>query len=411
MTGRAEPAGKTARTLSARELNRATLDRQLLLRRHRMDAADAVELVFGIQTQVPSNHFTALWTRLEGFDPEDFSTRFENREFVRMSLQRSTIHTVTARDAVGLRPLLQPVQDKGLQSAYGKELAGIDLDELAEAAREMAEESPRTFDELGKALQERYPDRAVHALGVAARNKVALVQVPPRGLWNQGGQARHTTVEQWLGDAAAAEPMPVDGMVWRYITAFGPVSVADVQTWSGLTRLKEVVERLRPRLAVFRDEDGVEMFDLPDAPRPGGDVEAPVRFMAEYDNVFFGYKKRERILDPDVPKAAIWTGNGARPVVLIDGFVRARWRLDTDRKRTSAVLTVTPLVRTTKAQLAEIEAEGAALLAFQAPGADHELRFETGEAGKGKTGKGKTDKGKTDKGKTDKGKTDESRAG
>jgi hypothetical protein len=382
MTGRAGAGGATIKTLSARELNRATLDRQLLLRRHRMDAAAAVELLFGIQTQVPSNHFTALWTRLEDFDAEDFSARIENREFVRMSLQRSTIHTVTARDAVALRPLLRPVQEKGLQSAYRKELAGLDLDELAEAARVMAEESPRTFDELGKALQEGYPDRDVHALGVAARNKLALVQVPPRGLWNQGGLARHTTVERWLGAAAAAaDPMPVDTMVRRYIAAFGPVSVGDVQTWSGLIGLKEVVERLRPRLAVFRDQDGVELFDLPDAPRPGADVAAPVRFMAEYDNVFFGYKKRERILDPAVPKAAIWTGNGARPVVLLDGFVRARWRLDTDRKRTSAVLTVTPLVRTTKAQLAEIEAEGAALLAFQAPGAGHELRFETDEGG------------------------------
>lgn len=369
----------SARTLTARELNRATLDRQLLLRRGRMDAAEAVELLFGIQTQVPSNHFTALWTRLEDFGAEDFSARFERREFVRMSLQRSTIHTVTARDAVALRPLLQPVQEKALASAYRKALDGLDLDELADAARELAEESPRTFDELGKALQERYPDRDVHALGIAARNKLALVQVPPRGLWNQGGQARHTTIEQWLGDAAGAAPMPVDAMVRRYIAAFGPVSVADVQTWSGLTRLKEVVERLRPNLEVFRDEDGVELFDVPDGPRPAADTDAPVRFMAEYDNVFFGYRKRERILDADVPKAAIWTGNGARPVVLVDGFVRASWRLDVDRKRTAATLTVTPLVRTTKAQLADIEAEGAALLAFHAPGAGHELRWATYE--------------------------------
>jgi hypothetical protein len=389
MTGRSDAAkassgkgtgtGTGAPTLSARELNRATLDRQLLLRRHRRDPADVVELIFGIQTQVPANHFTALWTRLEGFDAEDFSARIENREFVRMSLQRSTIHTVTARDAVALRPLLQPVQEKLLQGVYRKELAGLDLDGLAARARALAEESPRTFDELGRALAADHPDRSVHALGIAARNKLALVQVPPRGLWNQGGQARHTTVEHWLGDAAPAAPMTVETMVLRYLNAFGPASVADVQTWSGLTRLKEVVERLRPGLAVFRDEDGVELFDLPDAPRPGADAEAPVRFMAEYDNVFFGYKKRERILDPDVPKAAIWTGNGARPVVLVDGFVRASWRLDTDRKRTAATLTVTPLVRTTKAQLAEIEAEGAALLAFFAPGAEHELRFATYE--------------------------------
>jgi hypothetical protein len=361
--------------LSVRELNRATLDRQSLLRRTQADAADVVEQLVGLQTQIPGNHYTALWSRITDFSAEDFSRRLERREFVRISLQRSTIHTVTAHDCRLLRPLLQAVQERSLKAAFGKRLAGVDLEALATRARTLVEESPKTFGELGTALLADWPDHDAQALGNAARNSLALVQVTPRGLWQQGSLARHTTAEHWLGDEAVP-PLSPDDLVLRYLAAFGPASVADAQMWSGLTRLRECFDRLRDRLAVFQDENGVELFDLPDAPRPGDDASAPARFLPDYDNVFIGHKDRSRIYHPDVDfRTDVWIGNGLRPQFTVDGFICGIWRLETDKKRTSATLAVTPFIPLTKTQRAELETEAGKLLAFQAPEAAHDLQW------------------------------------
>ena len=369
------------RTLSERELNRATLDRQLLLRRSPMDAAEAVEHLVGLQTQIPPNHYVALWSRLTDFDAQAFSQRFENREFVRISLQRSTIHTVTARDCLPLRYLLQPVQDRNLKGAFGRHLEGIDLAELAERARVFTEQEPRTFNDLGKLLAESYPDRDVQALGVAARNNLALVQVTPRGLWQRGGLPKHTTAERWLGNATAVPAMEAEELVLRYLGAFGPASVMDAQNWSGLTGLRRVFEKLRGSLVLFRSESGTELFDLPDAPRPGEDVPAPPRFLPDYDNVFIGHKDRARINDPRIPKEKVFSGNTPISTFTVDGWIRGAWKVETDKKRSAATLNLTPLVPITKAQRADLESEGAGLLEFLVPGADHDLRWHADENG------------------------------
>jgi hypothetical protein len=371
------------RVLSVRELNRATLDRQFLLRRTDADAAEVVDHLVGLQTQIPGNHYTALWSRIAGFSAEDFSARFEGREFVRISLQRSTIHTVTARDARALRPLLQPVQERTLLGAFRKRLEGVDLTRLATRAEALLQERPLTFDELGKLLAEEWPDHEVQALGNGARNQLALVQVPPRGLWQQGALARHTTIERWLGEASAVPPLTTEALVLRYLAAFGPASVADAQMWSGLTRLKSVFEGLRERLEVFTDPSGVELFDLPDAPLPGPDVAAPVRFLPDYDNVFIGHKDRSRIYHADVDfKKYIWTNNGMRPQFTVDGFISGIWRLDVDRKRTAATVSVTALRELSAPERTAVTAEAGELLAFHADGAAHEVRWTSpdGEA-------------------------------
>ncbi|MGK5529983.1 winged helix DNA-binding domain-containing protein [Streptomyces sp. URMC 129] len=364
----------TTRRLSLRELNRALLDRQLLLRRSAMDAGAAVEHLVGLQTQVPGNHYTALWSRLEGFDPDAFSRRFEAREFVRISLQRSTIHTVTARDCLALRPVLRPGHERPFRSAWGKRLTGVDLDRVAARARELVEQRPRTFQELGAELGEEWPDADRPALAQVARHALALVQVPPRGLWQRGGAARHTTAESWLGAEQSDDTAP-DGLVLRYLAAFGPASVKDAQMWSGLTRLREVFDRLLPRLERFQDANGVELFDLPDAPRPGEDVRAPARFLPEYDNLFIGHADRSRVISA-VAKARTWAGNRGLPVFLADGFVRGVWRIDADARRTAATLTLTPFDRLTTAERDGLAAEGARLLTFHTPGAVHDLRWE-----------------------------------
>jgi hypothetical protein len=162
-------------------------------------------------------------------------------------------------------------------------------------------------------------------------------------------------------------------MVARYLGAFGPASVADVQTWSGLTRLGEVVDRLRPGLRTFRDEQGRELFDLPDAPRPDPGTPAPVRLVAEFDNLILSHADRTRVIS-DLGRQRIATPNGVFPgTVLVDGFAAGMWRIT--RSRGSAVLTIEPFGPLPDADRDAVTAEARRLLVFAAPEAGHEIRF------------------------------------
>src|SRR5215207_5221117 len=256
--------------LGPRELNRATLERQMLLHRRNLSAVEAVEHLVGMQAQAPAPPYVGLWTRLRDFHPDELARLILERRAVRIALMRNTVHLVSASDCLALRPLMQPVFDRTLFStrANRAHLEGVDAGALVATGRALLEERPRTAKELGELLQEQWPERDPAALARAIRHLVPLVQVPPRGLWGKSGPAAHTTAESWLG--SPLDPAPsIEHVVLRYLGAFGPATVKDVQTWSGLTRLGEVIERIRPRLRIFRDERGKELFDLPDAPMPG----------------------------------------------------------------------------------------------------------------------------------------------
>src|SRR5262249_36099897 len=157
-----------------------------------------------------------------------------------------------------------------------------------------------------------------------------LVHLPPRGVWGRTGPVSYQPTGSWLADSTQDTPqssVDVDRMVLRYLGAFGPASVRDVQTWSGLTRLGEVLARLRPELVTFRDEGGVELYDLPDAPRPDPETPAPPRFLAEYDNVLLSHADRARV-NPDGHQVPLLPGNGANAgAFLLDGDFRGTWAL------------------------------------------------------------------------------------
>jgi DNA glycosylase AlkZ-like len=183
---------------------------------------------------------------------------------------------------------------------------GVDRDALLRQARRLLEEQPRTRSQLGRLLAERWPDADPNALAYAATHHIALCQVPPRGIWGKNGATAWAPVETWLG--APLRSVPVDAPVLRYLGAFGPASVADIQLWSGLTRLSEVVERLP--LRTFRGEAEQALYDLPDAARPSEDMPAPPRFLPEYDNLLLSHKDRTRVI-LDNRSVPLPPGNGA----------------------------------------------------------------------------------------------------
>ncbi len=358
--------------LGPRALNRATLDRQLLLARSTLSIPQALHAVAGMQAQAPNPPYYGLWTRLERFTADQLSALVTAREVVRLSLMRCTIHLVTADDGLLLRPLLQPVHDRGLQASYAKQLAGLDLAKVTAVGRQLLERTPMTFAALGTELAQHFPGHDGHALAMTLRNLAPLVQVPPRGLWGASGQATHTTAESWLGRPQRRDAT-VDELVRRYLAAYGPASVRDVQVWSGLTKLGEVAARLRPALRVFRDDNGVELFDLPDSPRPAPEVAAPVRFLAEFDNMLLSYADRTRIITEENRKK-IFTVNGLVPgTFLLDGFAAGTWKVAATRH--AATLTLRPFGKLSKKDSSALQREGLALLAFAAPGVPHDVAF------------------------------------
>ncbi|WP_233257627.1 winged helix DNA-binding domain-containing protein [Micromonospora sp. S4605] len=341
----------------------------MLLERADTTIEEAVTHLVGMQAQAPYAPYFGLWSRLRRSGTTSLTGALLERRVVRIALMRSTIHLVVTDDYRILRPWAQPALDRELDTAFRKALAGIDRPAVAEAGEALLGARHLTPAELGASLQERWPDREPRALAAIVRNLVPLVQVPPRGLWGIGGATRYATAADWTGVEPAAVA-DVGHAVLRYLAAFGPASVSDVQTWAGRTRLRPVLERLRPRLAVFRNEYGVELFDLPDAPRPDPDVAAPVRFLPEYDNVLASHADRTRVISDQFRKR-VMTRNGMRATFLVDGQVAGAWKLH--RAKGRATLDIDPFRPLKASERREVEDEGARLLAFAAPDARHDI--------------------------------------
>jgi hypothetical protein len=372
--------------LSRRALNRALLARQMLLERVDRSIERAVEHLVALQAQEPWDPYFQLWSRLQDFDPFELARLLEERRVVRAtSMLRTTIHLMTADDWLALRPVLQVVSERGFAtgSPFGRQLAGMDVEEVLTAGREALAERPLTAAQLRTILGERWPDRDATSLAYAVRYLVPLVQTTPRAVWGKRGQPVLATAGLWLGREVGTDTDPTD-LILRYLRAFGPASVMDIQAWSWLTKLTPYVEALRPQLRTFRDENGKELFDVPDGLLPDEDTPASPRFLPTYDNVVLGHKDRSRIVgDPQrdfVDGKAQWDQVFLKGSFLVDGFVAAGWRQEREEKGGAATVVVMPVLRRslTAAERNDIEAEARALLKMAAPEASgYDVRFET----------------------------------
>ncbi|HEX2041018.1 MAG TPA: winged helix DNA-binding domain-containing protein [Acidimicrobiales bacterium] len=367
-------------TLSRQALNRATLARQLLLERAAMPAVDAVHHLVGLQAQLPLNPYVGLWSRLHRFEPEELARLLVGRRVVRIVVMRATLHLVTAEDSLLLRPLVQTVLDKELarHRDYAPILRDVDLEPVLAFARPFLAEQPRTGAELRAALKERFPAHDPGALAAACRNLLALVQVPPRGLWGRSAQVVSTTAESWLGRPLVADAS-IDDVVLRYLGAFGPATAADAATWSGLTGLREVLDRLRPQLRTFRDEHGRVLFDLSDAPRPGPDTPAPPRFLPEFDNLLLSHADRSRFAGAEGRRRFLGAARPTVGTVLSDGRVCGTWVIDDDRATAEATLRVAHVGALSPQARQELTVEGLHFVRFmRAEAAGHDVRLVRG---------------------------------
>jgi hypothetical protein len=343
------------RTLTQRELNRALLARQLLLERPKLSIARAVERVGGLQMQYAPSAYIGLWSRLAGFERDDLTRALERRTVVQGTLMRATIHIVSARDY----PLLvEAVRESRRESwvkyhrgrADGRKAAGA-----ARRARSFLAEGPRRRSELVEHLQ---VDNAVwNGVGLW----LDLVRVPPSGTWEQRRADLYAAADDWLGASDASPEQGLDLLVRRYLGGFGPASLKDMASFTGLSvsTLAPAVERLRLRR--FRDERGAELLDLPRAPHPDADTPAPIRFLPTWDATLLVHARRTQIL-PERFRPLVFNTKTPHSLetFLVDGQVAGTWKHVRGRVR---VEPFEPLPRKARSELAE---EGERLAAFLA---------------------------------------------
>ncbi|HEX3237540.1 MAG TPA: winged helix DNA-binding domain-containing protein [Gaiellaceae bacterium] len=339
------------RTLSLRDLNRATLARQLLLERRRLSALAAIERLVGMQAQWPPAPYVGLWARVAGFRRSALERAVRRGDVVKPTVMRGTLHLVTARDY----PLFYAAF-REMNTWFGPmhlELAVASLPSVLALARDDRIAYAEILTHLRKThpeLEERDWRRMVHAV----RRHAHLLHARETAVWTTRPSATYELVEA---------PAEVDvreartEIVRRYLRAFGPATKADVADWSGL-RVRDF-EHALDGLPTHRGEDGRTLYDVPRAPLPDGDTAAPVRFLPKWDNCLLGYANRTRVISDEIRKQVIGKNGDVAQTVLVDGFVAATWSADPNGK-----VTVQPFSPLPRVWRREVEDEAARLEAW-----------------------------------------------
>lgn len=340
---------QNVKTLTRKALNRATLARQMLLERKRVKPLAAIEKLAGLQAQLARPPFIGLWTRIENFKRADLLRLIERGEVLRATWIRATIHLLTREDYAAFRSTIQPALTGGMPVL--RKLPAFDEEALLATGREFFAE-PRTFDEFRKFLLERDAKVDERTTAYAVRLHMPMTIEPAEGRWG------YPAASKFRVSHSVDQEKRIEDFVLRYLAAFGPASVADMQIWSAMRNLKPVFESLRPKLVTFRDEKGKELFDLPKAPRPDEDVEAPVRFLPDYDNLTLAYADRSRVIADDHRKHIFTKNLGILPSFLVDGVVSGTWKIEKKK------LQLNPFVKLSKRVINELREEGEKLVEF-----------------------------------------------
>jgi hypothetical protein len=352
------------RTVTRLELNRTLLARQLLLERRRLPVPRALEAVGGLQAQDPLPPLLALWTRLDGFGDGQLRRSLDRRSAVRGTLMRGTVHLVSARDYLQLAGALEPL----VRTLHRRYMRGRgDVPNLARATREAIRLAHEPISAVE--LRRRFGEDGWWRIRREARFLYAPVDGERSGF---GRRAVFVAADAWLGRKPAPARESLPHLVRRGLAAVGPLSVADLSAWSGLSAatLRPIVERLRLRR--LTSEDGRELLDLPRARLVRGDVSPPPRLLPGFDNAILSHADRTRIVDDEARRAVI-RGGLVDPVFLLDGFVHGRWRIE--RAKRTATIVLEPFGPVPRRHVRALREEAERMLAFAEPDADrHTVR-------------------------------------
>ena len=342
--------------LTVRELNRATLARQLLLERIPLDVPTAVHRLCALQAQRPRAPYVALAARLEGFEREDLSRALHDRTVVRATLMRETLQLVAAEDypydAVAMAPYFNRLRERNLPD-------GVDMARVVELAAHATEALAEPLEAtalrpiLAK-LEARMDDDRVWR---RVRTNAPILHVPGDEPHAFGQRNRFVAAAAWLGAHEAEETDGTTRLVRRTLAAFGPSSRADLAAFTGLAvgAIAPALEALEPELERLTDERGRRLYDLEGSPRPPADTPAPLRLLGEWDNVLLAHADRTRMFDDETRGLVIRKNGDVLPTILVDGVVAGRWWWR--RKKDAATLEATPFAKLTKTQRAELERE------------------------------------------------------
>ena len=319
--------------LSARQLNRAMLERQLLLERSTLPLTAALEQVGGLQTQYAPSGYIGLWSRLRTFRRESLTEALEERRAIQATLMRATIHTVSAADFRLFAVATRRVRREQWGRFQRAELDGIDMDAVVERVRVHLAGGPRRAAEMLQLLAaEGFP----RAAWVSVGHWIDLVRVPPSGTWAQRRADLYALADEWTGPRDAgpdpSEAAGLEHVVHRYLGGFGPAPLAAIGSWAGVpvTLLRPVVERLS--LRHYRDEQGRLLLDLPEATLPDPGTPAPVRFLPTWDATLLVHARRTGILREEHRPLVFDTKTPhSFPTFLVDGTVAGTWRHEKGR--------------------------------------------------------------------------------
>jgi hypothetical protein len=337
--------------LTRRELNRATLARQLLLERKRLSPLAIVERLVGLQAQWPPAPYVGIWTRTTSFRRQALERELAKGAVVKATMMRQTLHLVTLRDYGLVRAAMSETN-----FPWNSALARA----LAPGVRALAAKGPVTTAEAIEYLSREHelggmsPNRAWRY----ARAGAHLVHHHETALWQARRDGRFVAIDE------PEAHVPVEAraeMIRRYLAAFGPASLRDISAWSMMhvPELKASLALLEP-LRRFRDEHGRELFDVPGAPLPDLDTPAPVRFLPKWDNLLLAFADRTRVL-PEIHRKTVIKVNGdVAQTFLLDGFVAGTWRIDGER------VVAEPFGRLSPAARRELNAEAERLQTFLA---------------------------------------------
>ena len=348
------------RILNLRELNRATLARQMLLKRESLPVLAAVERLVGMQAQLAVSPYVGLWTRLRDFKREDLARAIEERKIVKATLMRATLHLCTADDYLRFRTTLQPMLTGARETIVKQRGGEFDSKQLLAEARRYIGEEPRTFAEISDWVVKLMPGHDVGALRYTVRTNIPLVQTPIGTGWSYPAKPQFTLAESWIGRPIVREDN-LPELVRHYLAAFGPAAVTDAQTWLGI-KLKEPFEKVRPELKTYRDEGRRELFDLPHLSLPAEAIPAPVRFLPEYDNLLLSHNDRRRVVADEHRSKVYLPGLRVAATILVDGFVRGTWKIE--KIKNAATLAIEPLAKLTLPERKALSEEGERLLRF-----------------------------------------------